>query len=398
MTQALLSTSPSLETATITIQGIQALTPEGWRDDVTVMIEQGRFTALGQSISTPNGTVIDGRGLQMLPGIVDIHGDAFERMISPRPGVHFPLSIALLENDRNLLATGITTFFYSITDSYEPGLRSRESARAVIEFVLGEGKQMLRCNSRIHIRHELANTADHAELCDWLESGRVHLLSLNDHLPPAGDRDRLARHLKGLRLRLPLPESDLIALLAQAEAQREQGYQQVEQLVNLAHQCRIPLASHDDDTEEKVRQSQQRQVAIAEFPATVALAAQSRAYGAAVLMGAPNLVRGGSHIGWMSVAEAAEQGVLDCLCSDYHYPSLLHAPFLLHNLGLMPFEQAWSCVSSRPAIAAGLGDRKGAIAPGFDADFLLMHSNAAGQTAIASVYVAGREVARYATR
>ncbi|WP_414571282.1 alpha-D-ribose 1-methylphosphonate 5-triphosphate diphosphatase [Nostoc sp. CCY 9925] len=385
----------TLKRAKVAIQGADVLTPEGWIKDATVLIEDGRFVTIDGG-SSPNGfDFVNAKGLQMLPGIIDLHGDAFERMICPRPGVNFPLEMAIAENDRNLLFAGITTFFCSITDSYEPGLRSRDSARALIEFILGTGKQVLSCNHRIHIRHEEANTKGHEELCDWLTSGRVQLLSINDHLPPVGDPQMLGRYLNGLRRRISISEEEIKEFIVQVQEQRHEGYEQVEELVELAHTYRIPLASHDDDCEEKVAQSQRRQVAIAEFPGSIALAAQSRAYGAAVLMGAPNLVRGGSHVGYMSVADAAKNDVLDCLCSDYHYPSLFHAPFKLAELGLMSFEQAWTLVSSRPAVAVGISDRKGKISPGLDADFLLISANNSLPTAIASVYITGQEVARY---
>lgn len=109
-------------------------------------------------------------------------------------------------------------------------------------------------------------------------------------------------------------------------------------------------------------------------------------------MGSSNLVRGGSHVGYMSVAEAAQAQVLDCLCSDYHYPSLFHAPFLLAAKGLMPFEQAWKCVSEYPAEAARIGDRKGKIAPGHDADCLLLAPENPLPNAIRAVYIQGRGV------
>ncbi|MBW4646883.1 MAG: alpha-D-ribose 1-methylphosphonate 5-triphosphate diphosphatase [Goleter apudmare HA4340-LM2] len=391
-------TLQTLTKSKLAVQGVDVLTPDGWVKDATVLIDAGKFISIDQTNSPKGFDVVNAQGLQMLAGIIDLHGDAFERMICPRPGVHFPLEIAIADNDRNLLASGITTFFCSITDSYEPGLRSRDSARALINFILGAGKQVLNCNHCIHIRHEEANTQGHQELCDWMTSGKVQILSINDHLPPPGNHKRLHRYLKSVGQRSSMSVQEIEELLSQVAERRHEGYAQVEELVNLAHTHGITLASHDDDTPEKVALSQQRQVAIAEFPADVALATQSRAYGAAVLMGAPNLVRGGSHLGLMSVAEAAKHEVLDCLCSDYHYPSLFHAPFKLQELGLMDFEQAWSLVSSRPATAAGISDSKGKIAPGLDADFLLVSPNNSLPNAISSVYVLGQEVARYSTK
>lgn len=378
----------------LALQGATVLTSNGWLADATVLIDEGRFVSIGQQTKPSGYVAIDVTGLKMLPGMVDIHGDAFERMICPRPGVNFPLEMAIAENDRALLAAGITTFFYSVTDSFEPGLRSRETVRQIIAIVSNEHTG-LQVDSRIHVRHEQANTDRHEELCHWLKDGTIHLLSLNNHLPPAMDDETLIRYTKGLRQRIKLSDADIRSLITAAMERQEEGLQQLEHLVKLAHQHRIPVASHDDETEADVALSQKRGVAIAEFPASIPLAARSQEYGAAVLMGAPNLVRGGSHVGYMSVAEAAHAGVVDCLCSDYHYPSLFHAPFKLAELGLMPFEAAWQLVSTNPARAAGIGDRKGAISPKLDADFLLVKPNCSLPSAIASVYVKGQEVAKY---
>lgn len=379
----------------IALQGADVLTPTGWMQNATVLIEDSRFSQIDQT-SKPSGFVaIDVTGLQILPGIVDIHGDAFERMICPRPGVNFPLEIAITENDRTLLAAGITTFYYSITDSFEPGLRSRDTARKLINTVLSESLN-LKVDSRIHIRHEQSNTDRHDELCDWIENGKVHLLSLNNHLPETTDDETLARYTKGLQQRIKLSVDEIRSLIEAAIARQEEGLQQLEQLVEQAHQLGIPVASHDDESEADVALSKKRQVAIAEFPASISLAAESRAYGAAVLMGAPNLIRGGSHVGYMSVAAAAESNVLDCLCSDYHYPSLFYAPFKMAEMGLMPFEESWKLVSTHPAKAARISDRKGAIAAGLDADFLVLKPGCTLPSAISAVYIKGREVARYA--
>ncbi len=379
----------------LALQGVSVLTPAGWLQDATVLIEDGIFVRVDQTEKPSGYVAIDANGLYLLPGIVDIHGDAFERMICPRPGVSFPLEMAILENDRTLLSAGITTFFYSITDSFEPGLRSRDTVRQIMRVVLDEPLG-LQVDSRIHVRHEQANTDHYDELEQWLDTGKIQLLSLNNHLPPATDDETLLRWTKGLRQRIKLSDAEIRALIEAAMARQEEGFHQLEQLVTKAHRVGVPVASHDDETEADVVVSQRRGVAIAEFPASIPLAAKSRDYGAAVLMGAPNLVRGGSHVGYMGVAEAAKAGVLDCLCSDYHYPSLFHAPFKLSEMNLMPFEDAWKTVSTYPAKAAGIVDRKGSIAPGLDADFLLVQPEQRLPSAIAAVYVKGKEVARYA--
>lgn len=383
------------ETTKIAIESVDVLTSLGWEKDTTVLIEDGRFVSIKKTANKDGYQRVTAKGLQMFPGIVDLHGDAFERTICPRPGVNIPLPMAMVENDRNLLAAGITTYFCAITDSYEPGLRSRETARDLIDFIWGEGQYLLSCNHLIHIRHELTNTKGHEELCSWLEKKRIHFLSINDHLPPIENRYKWRRHISSLRQRITLSNQEIIDMLTQLQEHRQEGSLQVEQLVELAHIYNIPVGSHDDDSEEKVALSHRRRMAIAEFPANVDLAAQERLFGASVLMGAPNLLRGGSHVGLMSVVEAVRNGVLDCLCSDYHYPSLFHAPFKLYSCGLMSLEKAWQLVSAIPAKAIGLGKEKGQIAPGFDADFLLIHPNNPLPSSIVSVYVRGKEVAKY---
>ena len=375
----------------LALQGATVLTPEGWLESATVLIEDGKFVSVDQSPKPSGYVAVDVGGLYLLPGMVDIHGDAFERKICPRPGVSLPLDMALVENDLALLSAGVTTFFYSITDSFEPGLRSREMARQLINRISSPDSE-LRVDSRVHIRHEQANTAEFDELCDWLETRKVTLLSLNNHLPPANDDAALQRYMNGLQRRLKLAPSEIWAMIEATFPQQDQGLAQFEDLVQRCHRMGIPVASHDDETNEDVATSRDRGVAIAEFPASVPLAEQSRAYGAAVLMGAPNLVRGGSHVGYMSVAEAAQAQVLDCLCSDYHYPSLFYAPFLLAEKGLMPFEQAWKCVSEYPAAAAKIGHQKGKIAPGHDADFLVLTPDNPLPNAIRAVYIGGRPV------
>ena len=378
----------------LALQGATVLTPEGWLESATVLIEDGKFLAVGQSLKPDGFTAVEATGLHLLPGIVDIHGDAFERMICPRPGVSLPLDMALVENDLSLLSAGITTFFYSITDSFEPGLRSREMARQLINRITSPNSG-LRVDSRVHIRHEQANTTGHEELCQWLENRQVTLLSLNNHLPPTTDDKTIQRYANGLQRRLKMPVAEIRALIESIYPRQTEGLAQFEDLVQRCHQLDIPVASHDDETEADVAKSQARGVAIAEFPASIPLAEQSRAYGASVLMGAPNLVRGGSHVGYMSVAEAAQAEVLDWLCSDYHYPSLFHAPFLLADKGLMPFEQAWKCISEYPARAAKIGQQKGKIAPGYDADFLLLTPNDSLPSAIRAVYVKGNQVKQF---
>lgn len=378
--------------APVNITGATVLTPDGLIPDSTVAIADGRITAVGAEVA--DGEAVDGTGLLLLPGIVDVHGDAFERAICPRPGVTLPLDLALAENDAWLLASGITTFFLSLTDSFEPGLRSRDTVRAVIATVRGPQHAAFGCDTRIHIRHEVCLTAGHDELLAWIAQGQVDLLSTADHLPAGDDAVTLERYRGNVRRRLSLSDTAIDAHIADALANRLQGHAQEAELCAAARAAGIAIASHDDATCEAVDAAMTRGMTLCEFPTTAAVAAHAQSRGAAVLMGAPNYVRGGSHVAALGVAEALAANVVDCLCSDYHYPSVFHAPFRMVVSGERILAEAWAMVSTNPARAAGVGDRKGRIAPGYDADLLLV--DASGPLPrLRQVWAHGRAVAAF---
>lgn len=370
------------------IDNVQVLTPNGWQHDSSLWLSEGRIRAVGAAPESPSVKRIDAGGACALPGIIDLHGDAFERHITPRAGTEFPLELALAANDASLVANGITTFFYSITDGFEPGPRSRGTVRRLLT-ALERLQPRFACQARVHIRHEQVNTAGHEELRAWLEAGRIHLLSLNDHLPPMDDPKKIDRYLAGLHRRVSLSESETRAFLASRQADRELGRQQEQELAAIARSHGIALASHDDESLEDVERAISLGTSIAEFPMTLETARASQAAGIPVLMGAPNLVRGGSHVGAVSVREAVRYSAVDILCSDYHYPSLFSAPFTLAGLGIMPLEQAWKLVSENPARAAGFCQSKGKLQAGHDADLLLVSELDGSPLSLSATVVGG---------
>ena len=306
----------------------------------------------------------------VFPGIIDLHGDAFERAITPRSGVSFPIYQGVAENDAALIASGITTYFYAITDGFEPGLRSRETVRNIMDQI-DQLRPRLKANTFIHIRHETANLEKPEELIQWMEEKRIHLLSLNDHLPPLDDPAKVKRYRSGLQRRVSMSEEEVQQFLNNLRENRHKGEDIVEKLCSAAHTYGTPLASHDDMTLDDVEKSKQRQVAINEFPMGMDAAHAAQAANQCVILGAPNLVRGSSHVNGLSVREAIADDACDVLCSDYSYPALLRAPFLIDELGLMPLEKAWNLVSANPTKAAGL-DSKGSISDHKDADLIIV--------------------------
>ncbi len=331
----------------------------------------------------------DATGLLVMPGLVDIHGDAHERAIQPRPGVSFAPALAVRDTAAQLLASGITTAYLGVTLSWEPGLRSRETWRALLE-ALDQARPALPApDLRVHCRFEADNLDALEEVLADIAAGRVHLLGFNDHTPPIlkrlGDPKQMAKYAG--RAGLPVEEFD--ALIRRVAARRDEIPAARARLAAASKAAGIPMLSHDDATLEDRAHYRSHGATICEFPMAEFVAEGARAQGEAVVMGAPNVVRGGSHLGWASAAPLAERGLVTVLASDYHWPALLEAPFVMARRdGGMDLARAWALVSANPAAAAGLDDR-GALLPGRRGDVVVV--DPAGPRAVA-VFCHGRPV------
>ncbi len=349
------------------IIGGQVLLPEGL-EEVDLLLEDGRIAAIGGAGS--QGAVFDARGLLVLPGIVDIHGDAFERQLQPRPGVDFPADIALADTELQLLSNGITTAFHGVTLSWEPGLRSLESWRALLAAL--EARRWS-CDMRVHLRWEAYNLdALETALAD-IEAHRVHLVAFNDHTPSILHKldDPVAGAKYSDRAGMTL---DAFRTLADRIASRatEVPASQV-RIAAAARAAGIPMASHDDATVPTRTAFREHGARICEFPMAEEVGEAARAAGDWVVMGCPNVVRGRSHLGWASAARLAEAGICSVLSSDYFYPAMLRAALILAGRGVLDLAQAWSLISANPARAAGLSDR-GVISCAKRADLLILDS------------------------
>jgi alpha-D-ribose 1-methylphosphonate 5-triphosphate diphosphatase len=314
------------------------------------------------------GRTLDARGLLVLPGIVDLHGDAFERQMQPRPGVNFPVDLALAETEMQLLGNGITTAYHGVTLSWEPGLRGLAAWQAVTA-ALHAGDWV--CDMRLHLRWEAFNIDALPVALDDIAAGRVGLLAFNDHTPAILRRlDDPATAAKYAE-RGGVTPAELRDIADRAAARRGEVDAATAQIAAAAREAGIPMASHDDASVEDRTAFRALGARISEFPMTEAVAHAARAAGDAVVMGSPNVVRGGSHLGWASAAVMAEAGICTVLTSDYYYPCLPRAPFELARRGGLDLARAWALVSANPAAAAGLADR-GRIAPGLRADLVLV--------------------------
>ena len=331
---------------------------------------------------------IDARRLLVLPGIVDLHGDAFERQMMPRPGVDFPVDVALVDSDRQAIANGITTVFHATTWSWEPGLRSGDNARRLLEAIESLRPQ-LAADTRFHLRHETYNLDAEAEIVQWLSERRIDLFAFNDHMDATVADAAKPRKRNRMVERTGLSDQAFDALVQRVLARAHDVPASVARLAEAARAADVKMLSHDDNSPEMRRAFRAQGVAIAEFPVNEATAREAVAAGDFIVFGAPNVVRGGSHTGWTKASDMIAKGLCSVLASDYYYPAQLLAAFRLAVDGVLPLAQAWQLISSAPAQAAGLADR-GNLAPGHRADIILVDDEIPLRPRIVAVIAGGR--------
>ncbi|MEO1556088.1 MAG: alpha-D-ribose 1-methylphosphonate 5-triphosphate diphosphatase [Pseudomonadota bacterium] len=377
--------------------------------DTTVTMDGGTIVEIGGPVQ---GIEIDARGKILAPALIDVHGDAFERQVMPRPGVFFPMETAVLETDRQLAANGIATTYHSITLSYEPGLRSVERGRAMMQAILDLAPR-LTVENRFQLRWETF-AFEALETLDWAMNAPLKpSLAFNDHLSMAmrsADtvmQDRPFEHSPEFQV-MDLRDAELFAKRYRKHTERSGlDYEAHKSLVHevwerrpdvidtmkaVADKARskgIPMLSHDDTQAETRKFYNGIGAETSEFPMTMGPVEQARADGDLIVFGSPNAVRGGSHIGSLGAGDMVEAGLCDVLASDYYYPAMLAAVDRLDQEKRRDRLALWSLISSGPARAMGLYDR-GEITTGKRADLVLADWPQGQTPAIQGTWVAGR--------
>ncbi|MHA1529307.1 MAG: alpha-D-ribose 1-methylphosphonate 5-triphosphate diphosphatase [Alphaproteobacteria bacterium] len=370
------------------IEGGSALMDGGFTD-APVAITGGVFAAR----STAHATRIDARELFVLPGIVDIHGDAFEQALMPRPRVPIAPGIALAAVDRQLIANGITTAFHGLTVSWEPGLRCLDNARAFVA-ALGTMRPHLAADTRLHLRWETFAFEAMADVTGWLASDLPPILAFNDHTTMLFDSGveagYVARKLDKMSARAGIPGAAYRALVEDRWARRAEVPGIIAAMAASARAVGVTLLGHDETSPRMRAELRALGAVTCEFPMTLETARAARAAGEHVVLGAPNVVRGGSHNNTLNAAAAVAGDLCTVLASDYYYPAPLLAAFRLAEQGITDLADAWALVSRNAAEAAGLTDR-GEIAPGRRADLILVDTHGPLPRVVV-VIVGGRRV------
>jgi alpha-D-ribose 1-methylphosphonate 5-triphosphate diphosphatase len=361
---------------------------DGVFEDSSVHVADGRIVDIGSDAGATQ--IVDASGLLVLPGIVDIHGDAFERQMMPRPGVHVATDIALIDSDRQVIANGITTVFHGVTWSWEPGLRGTDNARGILAGIESLGGR-LAADTKFHLRYETFNFDAEPEVTDWLGDRRIHALAFNDHMPTGESLAKRPDKINQMVERSGVSREDFLALVARLNSRRDEVPEAIARVAKAANASSIALLSHDDASPERRRWFRALGCRVSEFPMTIETAREAADAGDHIVLGAPNVMRGKSHLGWVNASDMVARGMCSVLASDYYYPAPLVAAFRLAELGVAPLEKAWPLVSEFPANAVGLDDR-GRIAPGLRADLVLVDPALPGRPRIVAVLVAGRIV------
>jgi alpha-D-ribose 1-methylphosphonate 5-triphosphate diphosphatase len=335
----------------------------------SLLVREGCIVAVHAGFSA-TGADLDGDFL--VPGLVELHTDNFERHLMPRPKVRWPELPALVGHDAEIAAAGITTVYdaLGLGDIGYEGMRSQDMSSVIAAIEGAAAAGLLRADHKLHVRCELPAP----NLLDLFEPFRGHplvgLISVMDHTPGQRQWENLDQARIYYCGKKGWTEDGFMKSIAGArENQERYAIPHRRHFVEHARAHRIPLASHDDTRLEHVAEAQAEGVVISEFPTRPEAARAARNSGMAIVMGAPNVVRGGSHSGNVAATELARLGLLDALSSDYVPASLMMAAFRLTEDAGFSVPQAVATVSRNPARAVGLEDR-GEIAPGLRADLV----------------------------
>jgi len=337
----------------------------------TVVVRDHEIAAIDDKQSSVAG--VDLGGDYLLPGLIEMHTDNLEKHVAPRPGVRWPMAAAVIAHDSQIAAAGITTVFDALAIVGEVGsdpVRREMLHGSVAAIEAAQRAGLLRAEHLLHLRCEVANDSIVATVEPLMDSKLLKLVSLMDHTPGQRQFVNLETYRHYHQGKYGTTDAELAARTAALIDGHRRFAGNNRRLISALCAARgLTKATHDDATLAHIEEAVELGVTIAEFPTTEEAATAAKYHGMAVVMGAPNVVRGGSHSGNISARDSAAAGLLDILSSDYAPVSLLHAAFLLHGTIEMKLPEAVAKVSRNPARALGLIDR-GEIAVGKRADLL----------------------------
>jgi alpha-D-ribose 1-methylphosphonate 5-triphosphate diphosphatase len=374
--------------------------PEALIEGGSLGIANGRVQELGPagSLQGDYDVFIDAAGAYLMPGVIDLHNDSLETEINPRPETSLKIDFALANLERRLLFSGVTMEFHAISfmNNAKNGRTIANAAdrAAQVHAYANSGHQLI----ANHVLHRLdVWTPDSLDpIFDSLAQSEVRYMSINDHTPGQGQyRDIAAfkermeawKTQRGRAFGGEDAEQRMAARAADTETVPMVYARITDELARLPYH----IASHDDDSPDKVNTLHALGARVCEFPVTLEAAQQGRDRDMIIVIGAPNIVRGGSSSGNMDAAELVSNGLADAICADYHAPSMLPAAFRLYDDGLVDLPAAVRMLTLNPARAVGLDDY-GALREGYVADLLLVRRAPNGMPEVERVFRGGEEI------
>ncbi len=353
--------------------------------------------ASGTNKLTKPDIVIDAEQGLIAPGFVDIHSDYIENMASPRPTSVLDFDISIRETEKILINQGITTMFHSLSFigedefSVKP-IRSPENVKALLEKIAQTHNRLHLIRHRFHACLEIDAVETIEQIKQFILGGKVQLLSFMDHSPGQGQYRNLEIYRKTLKGYKKITDNEIDKVIATRQGSEKMTLAMIQDIAELAHSKNIAIASHDDDTIEKIEFLKQFGATISEFPITIEVAKAAKAAGMLTLAGAPNILLGGSHSGNMNAAQAINEGVVDILCSDYYPAALLHAIFIMHEKYGQDLVKMFKLVTLNPAVAVKMEREIGSIMPGKKADLLIINKIEGDFPVITCVMVDGKVI------
>lgn len=349
----------------------------------------------GEADLAPGTEVIDGAGGYVTAGFIDIHSDYIEHMAAPRPTCVMDFQMSVRETEKQLISHGITTMFHSLSlfkdsEYVRKPIRDPENVKKFVDLIEGThtGRHLIR--HRFHARFEIDNFKQVPKLKQYIEEKKVHLVSFMDHSPGQGQYRDLNVYRKMVKSYNDVDDQMILNMISRHQAKEKVTIEGMREIAELAAKNGIAIASHDDDSFEKLELVQSLGVTISEFPITMEVAQRAKEKGMFTMAGAPNVLLGGSHSGNLSAAEAILNNNIDILCSDYYPPALLHAVFSLHKRYGLNLVEIFKLVTLNPAKAVTLDQEIGSLKEGKKADILIIETIDEGFPVITMVMVDGK--------
>jgi alpha-D-ribose 1-methylphosphonate 5-triphosphate diphosphatase len=357
----------------------------------TVLIEDGVIRRVDRG-DTGVPAAQDWAGDWLMPGLVELHTDNLEKHLVPRPGVLWNAHSAMTVHDAQCAAAGITTVLDSVVigDMDQGGARAQTQHTAIAAMHQCRDEGLMRIEHLLHLRCELSAPDILSVFQQYAYDPLLRLVSVMDHTPGQRQWRDLVSFRRYAERNQRFSDAEFDAVIAQRRAdQRAFAIPHRAAIVEASLALQLPLASHDDTLVTDVEAAVAEGVSMSEFPTTVEAAQAARQHGMAIIMGGPNMVKGGSHSGNVSAAELAQADLLDIFSSDYVPSSLLLATFMLAELAGWSLPKAVRTVTCNPARAIGLHDR-GQVAVGQRADLLRVRMNRAGMPSVLQTLYGGQ--------